>query len=146
MPTDLGPQYSPLWRGKYPHMLVEDLPIWDRFLSLNAALFQRIYYDVRLGGVLEVPLEAANAMQRMYYDVTAKRIDALAELEKEIWIVEVSAKPGLRAVGQLQTYMALWWEDPKIKKPAVGMLIARAIDSDLKRALEFYGMRTRIVD
>jgi len=145
MPTDLGPPYSPTWRGKYPHMLKEDIPIWDRFLSQNASLFQRLYYDVRLGGVLQVPLEKADTMQRMYYNVTAKRIDALAELEKEIWIIEVSSKPGLRAIGQLQTYMALWWEDPKITKPAVGMLIARAIDSDLERALTFYGMRTRIV-
>jgi len=126
-------------------MLKEDILIWDRFLAQNAGLFQRVYYDVRLGGILEVPLEAANAMQRMYYNVTAKRIDALAELEKEIWIIEVTAKPGLRAVGQLQTYMALWWQDPKIPKPAVGMLLAQAIDSDLQRALEFYGMRTRLI-
>jgi len=146
MPTDLGPEYSPLWRGKYPHMLAEDIPIWDRFLSKNASLFLRIYYDVRLGGVLDVPPERADKWQLMYYNVTAKRIDALAELEKEIWIIEVSAKPGLRAVGQLQTYMALWWQDPKIKKPAVGVLVAQAVDSDLKSALEFYGMRTRILD
>jgi len=126
-------------------MLKEDILIWDRFLDQNAGLFQRVYYDVRLGGVCEVPLEKADKMQRMFYDVTAKRIDALAELEKEIWIIEVTAKPGLRAVGQLQTYMALWWQDPKIPKPAVGMLLAQAIDSDLQRALEFYGMRTRLV-
>lgn len=145
MPTVLGPPYSPLWRGIYPHMLAEDRPIWDRFLQQNSGLFTRVYYDVRLGGILEVPLEAADTMQRMYYDVTAKRIDALAELEKEIWIIEVSAKPGLRAVGQLQTYMALWFKDPKINKPAVGVLVAQAIDSDLQHSLEFYGMRTRLI-
>jgi len=145
MPTMLGEPYSPLWRGSYPHMLAEDRPVWDRFLAENATLFDRVYYDVRLGGIWSTDPAYTEQMRLMYYNVSAKRIDALGELKKEIWIIEVAAKPGLRALGQLQTYMALWWEDPKINKPAVGILVAQAIDDDLKRSLEFYGMRTRLV-
>src|SRR4030042_1521136 len=51
MPTTLGNEYSPLWRGKYPHMLEEDRPVWERFLNQYTNLFERIYYDVRVGGV-----------------------------------------------------------------------------------------------
>lgn len=126
-------------------MLPEDVPIWDKFLDLHSAEFINVYYDVRLGGVIPTTEQATPEMARMFYQVTAKRIDALAEKKDEIWIVEVAAKPGLRAVGQLQTYLALWFEDPKIKKPVVGVLITMAIDSDLQRALEFYGMRVRVL-
>jgi len=146
MPTQLGQPFSPLWRGKYPHMLPEDVPVWERFLSSNPALFQRLYYDVRVGGVSPSGEDVSPQMKRMYFDVTAKRIDVLAELDKELWLIEVASRPGLRAIGQLQTYLALWFQDPAIDKPVVPVLLCLAVDSDLKAALDFYGMRLRLVD
>lgn len=146
MPTMLGPPYSVLWRGRYPHMLPEDIPIWNRRLDLDAHLFERVFYDVRLGGVLDPDPTHPEKMREMYYNVTAKRIDVLAELKDEIWIIEVASKPGLRALGQLMTYVGLWYDDPKINKKAVGVLVAQAIDSDLRRSLEIYGMRSRLFD
>jgi len=143
MPTELGQPYMQSWRGHYPHMLDADRPVWDRFLDRNPNFFERIYYDVRLGGVYPGPEYGDETMRRMFWMNTAKRIDALGELKDEIWIIEVAATPGLRAVGQLQTYMALWWEDPKIPKPVKPVLVCEHIDDDLKRSLEFYGMLVR---
>lgn len=145
MPTDLGPEYSPLWKGKYPHMLDEDMPLWDKFRTANAQLFERIYYDVRIGGVLPGPEYGDEKMRKMYYDVTAKRIDALAELKDQIWIVEVAVRPGLRATGQLMTYLALWMKDPKILKPTYAVLVTQTLDADLEEALKTYGMLVRYV-
>lgn len=132
------------WRGKYPHMLDVDRPVWDLFLDRNPELFQRLYYDVRVGGVTAAPEYGDEKMRKMFYDNTAKRIDALGELEKEIWIIEVADRPGLRAIGQLTTYMALWFEDPKIPKPAKAVLVCRSVDSDFERALNFYGVLLRL--
>lgn len=146
MPTLLGDPYSPLWRGRYPHMLHDDIPIWNRALDRDAHLFQRIYYDVRLGGVMTNQPGTDRKFRDMFFSVTAKRIDALAELENEIWIIEVAVRPGLRAVGQLMTYVALWFDDPKISKPAFGVLVANAVDADLQRTLDIYGMRSRLFD
>jgi hypothetical protein len=84
-------------------------------------------------------------MRLMFWQNTAKRIDALGELKDEIWIIEVADRPGLRAVGQLQTYIALWWEDPKILKPAKPVLVSRGVDADLERSLTFYGVLLRRV-
>ena len=126
-------------------MLVEDMPIWEKFLSKNAALFERVYYDVRVGGVLPGPEHGTYKMTMSFYEVTAKRIDALAELKDEIWIVEVASHPGLRATGQLMSYMALWLDDPRILKPVKMVLVANAIDEDLRRALEINGVLVRLV-
>ena len=145
MPTELGPEYSPLWRGVYPHMLAEDIPIWNKFLTQNANLFERIYYDVRVGGVYPGPEYGDETMRKMYYQVTAKRIDALVELKDEVWIVEVATRPGLRATGQLITYLALWFDDPKIVKPAKAVLVVQTLDEDLEKALKTYGMLVRYV-
>ena len=143
MPTDLGEPYSPLWAGRYPHMLDEDMPIWDKFRIKNASLFERIYYDVRVGGVFPGPEYGDEKMRKMYYQTTAKRIDALAELKTELWIIEVAVRPGLRATGQLMTYLALWMKDPKILKPTYAVLVVQTLDADIEEALKTYGMLVR---
>ena len=143
MPTELGEPFSTLWRGDYPAMLPEDRPVWTLFLNQNPTLFQRVYYNVRIGGIVPPPSMGDENIRRMYWQNTAKRIDALGEMEKEIWIIEVAARPGLRAIGQVQTYMALWFEDPKLNKPAKPVLVCQSIDADLERSMKFYGMLVR---
>lgn len=81
---------------------------------------------------------ASEAMKRMWYASTAKRIDALGEKKDELWIIEVAASPYLRAVGQCLSYKFLWEEDPKIDKPSKMILVCYFIDSDLRRILEHY--------
>lgn len=141
MPTKLGEPVSPLWRGRYPAMLEEDVPVWNQFLDKNMHLFERVYYNVRVGGIVSIEPGLDEKMRDMYYNVSAKRMDALAELKDEVWIVEVAFKPGLRAIGQLQTYFALWHDDPKINKPAVPVLVAVSVDSDLQRSMNIYGIK-----
>jgi len=146
MPTELGQPFSTAWRGKYPNMLREDHPVWNRFLDANPTLFERIYYDVLVGGIVPGPeIPGDEKYKRMYWQTTAKRIDAIAELKDEAWIIEVATNPGLRAIGQLQTYLALWFEDPKITKPVKAVLVFDSIDPDLERSLAFYGMLSKRV-
>jgi hypothetical protein len=145
MPTELGEPYSPLWRGKYPHMLEEDRPVWTQFLIENPTLFERIYYDVCIGGVYPGPEYGDEKMRHMFYYNTAKRIDALGETKDEAWIIEVATRPGMRASGQLLNYFALWFEDPKIQKPAKMVLVCRSLDSDLERAMKINGVLVRYV-
>jgi hypothetical protein len=124
-------------------MLKEDFPVWEAFLSANPALFDRVYYDVRIGGVMSEDKAVPEKDRLMFYQNTAKRIDALAENKDELWIIEVATRPGLRAVGQLQTYLALWMEDPKIIKTTKAVLVCQGVDKDIERTMTFYGMYLR---
>lgn len=145
MPTELGDEFSPHWRGKYPHMLPEDFPIWEKYISQHEHEFLRLYYNVRVGGQKIDDPNISPEMLRMWYKVNAKRIDVLAEKEDEIWIIEVTSRPGLRAVGQLATYLVLWLEDPKPAKPAKTVLVCEQLDPDIERTLPVYGMRAYTV-
>lgn len=145
MPTELGEPFMQSWRGKYPHMLTADYPVWDLFLNQNPNLFERIYYDVRIGGIFPGPEYGDEKMRRMFWQNSAKRIDALGELKDELWLIEVADRPGLRAIGQLQTYVALWFEDPKSTKPIKPVLVCRSLDADLERTMGFYGVLVRFV-
>lgn len=89
---------------------------------------------------------ADEAMKKMWYASTAKRIDAIGEKKNELWIIEVASSPYLRAVGQCLSYKFLWEEDPKIDKPAKMVLLCYFLDSDLRRILEHYGVTILTID
>lgn len=145
MPTDLGRPYSLDWRGDPPHMLKVDVPIWYRFLEKYGSPFIKLYYDCLLGGPFMTPEELEDPYKRDWRVLNSKRADAIAELEDQVWIIEVAKEPGLRALGQVQVYHALWLRDPKITKIEKAVLVADRINSDLLDAAGMYGVLTFLV-
>jgi hypothetical protein len=126
-------------------MLAPDIPVWYRFLEEWSAHFISLYYDCLLGGPKPETGEEYDPMKRMWRALTSKRADAIAELENELWLIEVSAYPGMRALGQLLTYNTLWAEDPKIDKPVVMVLVADQIDPDVRLSYVPYGVQLYLV-
>ena len=145
MPTDLGRKYEIDWRGSPPHMLAPDVPVWYRFLEAYGEYFRALYYDCLLGGPFLTPEQASDPFQKMWRFNTSKRADAIADLDTEVWIIEVASYPGLRAVGQLQVYQTLWIEDPKILKPERLVLVSERIDNDLGAACGKFGLQVYLV-
>jgi len=145
MPTTLGKTYNINWRGKPPHMLAPDIPVWYRFLEIYGDSFKKLYYDSFLGGPFLSEEQEKDPMQRMWRANTSKRTDAIAETEREVWLIEVSEYPGMRAVGQLHTYQALWLEDPKITKIERLVLVCERLDNDIAAACGKFGFQVYIV-
>jgi hypothetical protein len=144
MPTTMGRPYDIYWRGAPPHMLRPDIPVWYKFLDKWGPHFKTLYYDVLLGGPTLSPDQDKDPYWRMWRANTSKRADAIAELENEVWIIEVSERPGLRAVGQLLVYVNLWLEDPKINKLEIPVLVCHYVDTDLIASAAKYGIRTYV--
>lgn len=126
-------------------MLKPDIPVWYRFLEKYGEMFEGLYYDCLLGGPVLTPDEEKDPMKRMWRSNTSKRADAIAELENEVWLIEVSDYPGMRAVGQLHTYQALWLEDPKIEKIEKMVLVCDRLDTDIGAACGKFGFMVFIV-
>ena len=112
-------------------MLKPDVPIWYRWLEIYSGPIFNLYYDVSVGGPFLTEAEKLDKMKVMWRKLNVKRIDALIETETEVWIIEVSADPGLRSLGQLMTYQVLWIRDPVIRKPEKLILVCDTIDKDL---------------
>jgi hypothetical protein len=146
MPTELGERFAIDWRGMPEQMLDQDAPTWYAFIDKYYRQFIGFYYNVRVGGPDMSKIDANEAMKKMWYAVTAKRIDAIGEKLDGIWIIEVSTSPYLRAVGQCLSYKFLWELDPKIKKPAKMVLVCQAIDNDLRQVLSHYGVKIIVVE
>lgn len=145
MPTTLGKPYSLDWRGIPPHMLKPDVPVWYRFLDKWGHLFMNLYYDCMLGGPALTQEEEKDPFKRMWRANMAKRADAIGETEGEVWIIEVADTPGLRAIGQLLTYLSLWQEDPRIPKIERAVLVCNFVDTDLIASAAKYGIITYVM-
>lgn len=91
------------------------------------------------------PEELKDPYKRDWMFLNSKRADAIAELDDQVWIIEVAAEPGLRAAGQLQVYRALWIRDPKISKVEKAILVCDTINKDLLDALGMYGVSVFVV-
>lgn len=139
MPTTLKRPFALDWRGRPPHMLPPDIPVWYRFLETWGHEIQTLYYDCLLGGPFLTPEELQDPIKKSWQYVNSKRPDAIAETEKEVWIIEVSANPGLRAMGQVVAYQTLWQEDPKIEKLDRMVLVVETLDTDLGAAVAKHG-------
>lgn len=126
-------------------MLKVDVPIWYRFLKKYGGPFLNLYYDCLLGGPFLDAEEMKDPYKRDWRIINSKRADAIAELEHEVWIIEVAKEPGLRALGQVQVYRALWTRDPKIPKIEKVVLVADTINKDLLDAAGMYGVLTFVV-
>lgn len=145
MPTTLRYPLPLEWRGKPPHMLKPDIPVWYRFLETWGHEIRTLYYDCLLGGPYLTPEEERDPLKRSWRDNIAKRPDVIAETENEVWIIEVSQNPGLRALGQCMAYLALWIEDPKILKPEKAVLVVETLDTGLGAACGKMGVRVFVV-
>ena len=115
-------------------MLEPDIPVWWRFFDLWKHEIKRLWYDCLLGGPFLTEEEEKDPIKKSWRYVNSKRPDAIAELENEVWIIEVSANPGLRALGQIVAYQTLWQEDPKIEKIDKAVLVVETLDTDLGAA------------
>lgn len=144
MPTTLGRSFSVDWRGHPPHMLFPDVPVWYSWLEKYGKYLNTLYYDCLLGGPWLSPEAMEDKMTYQWAYNTSKRADAIAELDDEVWLIEVSTSPGLRAIGQLLSYMALWLEDPKIMKPEKMVLVCAALDTDLIACAARYGIQVYV--
>ena len=144
MPTTLGRPFSVDWRGKPPHMLFPDIPVWYSWLAKYGQFIDTLYYDCLVGGPWFAPGAGPDKFRKQWAYNISKRIDAIAEFEDEVWIIEVTTSPGLRAIGQLMTYWALWLEDAKIDKPEKLVLVCSAVDRDLLACAAKYGIVTYV--
>ncbi|MDO9542688.1 MAG: hypothetical protein Q7J98_10240 [Kiritimatiellia bacterium] len=145
MPTELGRRFPVSWEGKPAGMLEPDIPVWYRFLRKYGYGFLGVYYNSYFGGPWLTREQEEDPMMRMWRAKNVKRTDAIAELENEIWIIEVAAYPGQRSLGQLLNYQTMWLEDPKIEKMERLVLVCERIDPDIGATYAKFGVMIYIV-
>src|SRR5512138_974790 len=120
----------------YPHLLPEDIVLWERFLSLHGPEFSHFEYDVRVGQGRPIGDSYPDNIRQMAIDLSQRRIDAVGYTSTELYIIEVTVSAGLKAVGQLITYPILYTETFRPSRPLHPLLVTEALQPDVLPALE----------
>lgn len=124
----------------YPHLLPEDIILWERFLDRHGNEFTHFDYDVRVGEGRPTDDYYPQNIQQMALDLSMRRIDAVGHTPNELYIIEVTVSAGLKAIGQLITYPILYKQTFQPTKPLHPLLVTEALQPDVLPALEHHSL------
>lgn len=124
--------------AKYPHMMPEDEPVWERWLTANHAPGQDYAYDVKVGESITTPQDMPEPYAGMSHMLSKKRIDVIITYADRVVVAEVKRLAGWTAIGQLLGYPLLFSQEYEVDIPVSGLLIAESLTLDTKTILDYF--------
>src|SRR5215469_18677749 len=95
-------------RAKFPAMQVDEILVWQNWLKLHQAEYDRFDYNVRLGVNLDPGPDFPDNIRRAAIAARSLRVDAVGFQADTPTLFEVKRRAGPQNVGQLLTYLHLW--------------------------------------
>lgn len=132
-------------RRKYPHMLGEDIPIWERFVAKFPDRFDSVDYDWRVGQGMDLDQGWEEGIKRMATAISQKRIDVVGWLGDQLTIIEVKKSVSTGTLGQILTYRSLFvHEFPYFEIPAL-LVVCEFLGIDDRTVLEDFKIPIEVV-
>lgn len=119
----------------YPHLLPDDIALWEDFLTQHSAQFTQFEYDVRVGEGRQAADYYPDQIRKMALDLSMRRIDAIGYTEAETFLIEITVSAGLKAIGQIITYPLLYKQTFPTATNLHPLLVARQLEPDIRPAL-----------
>ncbi len=92
----------------YPHMMPEDVAIWERFIARYPDAYDGCEYDVPVGTLPNFDVKLSEGTEDQTYKLYKKKIDVVAYSKEDIDIIELKPNAGASAVGQIKMYRSLF--------------------------------------
>ncbi len=127
-------KYGP--RVHYPHMINDEIEVWERFMDLYPGRFETVDYDFRVGKGVDIQGEPGEHYKRMAKMLSQKRIDVVAWVGDSPTIIEVKRRVGLSALGQVLGYKILFMKDLKRFPEPKLLVVCETISADDHEVLE----------
>lgn len=135
--------YEP--RRKYPHMLGEDVVIWERFIEKYPDRYDSVDYDWRVGRGMELDADWEENVKRMATAITQKRIDAVGWNGDDVTIIEVKKSVSIGTLGQILGYRSLFVKEfPNFSVPKL-LVVCESMGFDDKTVLDDYKIPVEVV-
>jgi len=132
-------------RNSYPHMIGEDLIIWNRFIDRFPGRFDSVDYDWRVGQGMDLQESWEDTIKRMATMITQKRIDVLGWNGEIPTIIEVKKNVSISTLGQVLGYQILFVHDfPHIHKPEI-LVVCGSLSIDDSTVLGAYSIPVEVV-
>ncbi len=142
MATRLGTPWPPIISRTPPHMAPEDYEIYRAWWPQHASKATLVFYDVGVGSgrTDTIPLNAPDNFAGAWIHNTQKRIDMLAVMPGEVWLIELRHYATSNAIGRLLQYKLLWEEDPQLQGKLRLFLVSNSHDPDLDKLAKMNGV------
>jgi len=95
-------------RLAYPHMMKLDALVWTQFLVDDRYDLSSVWYDVKVGSPIATPPNAPPEELAIAEGTGCKRIDAVAQVGYELWIIEIKPYANYVPLGQVLAYVDLF--------------------------------------
>lgn len=126
----------------YPHLLPDDMPVWERYLAAYPNLYDVIEYDVQVGFGTPPPPDIPPEIEKDRRHLTRRRIDAVAHTGGWVTLIEITRLADLKAIGQLITYPILYRITYQPHKPIRMLLVAEKLNTDIDLVIPFLDVVT----
>ncbi|MBA7611090.1 hypothetical protein ES703_18306 [subsurface metagenome] len=131
---------KPVVMPSYPHMMAMDIEVWSRYLADPVAPIKEVWYDVHVGGAVEVPGGPESLEGRIAAGITRKRIDVVCRVGGGYWVVEVKPFGSMLALGQVVSYHRLFMSEFRPDGEAFPVIVCENVDPDLLDEFEAAGV------
>lgn len=132
-------------RAWYPHMMPEDVAVWERFIDQNPGWFESCEYDFPVGKVPDfVTADAtgdAATMERLY----KKKIDVVGKWNDVVTLIELKPICSTSTIGQILGYKHLYVRDIAATPEPAAMVICGEASEDVKEFAVALGVEVIVV-
>jgi len=126
-------------------MPVGDLLIWFRYRHQVAKLFDRLYFNVRVGEPTLFEKDIPPEILDMSIAISRRRIDVVGETPTDWRLMELRHDAGTESLGQILMYKALWFSDPPDARAVSLAIVSDRSNKDLIVACEYYNVDLIVV-
>jgi len=123
---------------KFPHMMPNDIAIWERFLIQNPDRFYKIEYDVRVGKGRGTSKDFPDWKNNLSLALTRFRIDAIGWTGLLPTIIEVKPYIQLSGLGQLKGYKYFWDRENAGGAAADLLAVTDKTTDDIRELYDYY--------
>ena len=117
----------------YPHLMSEEISIWEQYLAKYEPKFDSVQYDVKVGTPALLDDNIPDNIREMSDSLTTKRIDAVAWIAGKPLVIELKPIVGMKALGQAITYPILLAELLQANELPDVMVIGGTAVPDMER-------------
>lgn len=145
MKPDFANSFIATWQGVPPGMPAGDLLIWFRYRAQAAKLFDRLYFNVRVGEPIIFDVDFPPEIIDMSIAISRRRIDVVGETPTDWCLIELKYNAGAESLGQILMYKALWLQDPPDARAVSLTIISDRANKDLVYACKYYNVDLIVV-
>jgi len=115
----------------YPHLMPLDAALWDAWLSLCDYDIDQVWYDLKVGTFPAGTNLTTPAARAIAEGTLLKRIDVVAQIQGQLWVIECKPYANHVPLGQVLAYCALLTDRYTLPLPLRPVVLAAERDPDL---------------